>query len=188
MQAMDALATPTDLKADEVQQVAESLNHLVADAFALYIKTKNFHWHVSGEHFRDYHLLFDEQAASILDSIDVIAERVRKIGGKTLHSVGEVSELQTIQDDDEEFVSAEQMLERLLNDNRQVSSNIRQAAEVAEQNRDLPTANILEEILDETERRIWFLFETMQGENTHSPSSNDAQSSAKRPSARSRKS
>lgn len=157
-------ATPTDLKKNEAQKVVEAVNPLVADAFALYVKTKNFHWHVYGPHFRDYHLMFDEQAETILESIDVLAERVRKIGGTTLRSIGHISQLQTISDDNETRVEPTEMLARLLADNRAVAENIRKAIDVCDDNRDTPTGNILQEILDQTERRIWFLFETLGGQ------------------------
>jgi starvation-inducible DNA-binding protein len=154
-----ALATPTDLEPEAVQAVAEAVNPLIADAFALYLKCKNFHWHVTGPHFRDYHLLLDEQAASALASIDLLAERVRRIGGTTIRSIGHVSRLQTIEDDDNELVPASQMLQRLLDDNRQIAEKQRAAIEVCDEHRDTPTGNVLQEILDETEKRIWFLFE-----------------------------
>ncbi len=154
-----ALATPTDLEADAVQAVAEALNPLIADAFALYLKCKNFHWHVTGPHFRDYHLLLDEQAASALASIDLLAERVRRIGGTTIRSIGHVSRLQTIEDDNDELVPANQMLQRLMDDNRQMAEKQRAAIEVCDGHGDTPTGNVLQEVLDETEKRIWFLFE-----------------------------
>src|SRR5688572_19792586 len=126
------------------------------------MKTKNFHWHVSGPHFRDYHLLFDEQAEQILASVDVLAERVRKLGGTTIRSVGHVSGLQAISDDDQEFVPADEMLARLLDDNRLIAARQRAAIAVCEADRDSVTANVLQEVLDGTERRIWFLFEAGQ--------------------------
>src|SRR5215510_7125912 len=153
------LATPTDLKPDEAQSVVEALNPLIADAFALYTKTKNFHWHIASSHFRDYHLLLDEQADSIFESIDPLAERVRRIGGTTIRSVAHIAQLQTIADDNNDFVPAERMIEELINDNRQVAERQREAIEVAEKNRDTPTSNILQDILDKTEKRIWFLYE-----------------------------
>lgn len=158
------LATSTDLKPDDVRQIAQTVNPLVADAIALYVKTKNFHWHLTGPYFRDYHLLFDEQAAAILESVDVLAERVRKIGGTTIHSIGEIARLQTIPDDDEELVASSEMIRRLLADNRQMAEQQRKAIEVCDSRGDTPTGNILQEILDETERRIWFLFELTQSE------------------------
>ena len=157
------LVTPTDLKGEEVQAVCDAVNPLIADALALYVKTKNFHWHVSGSHFRDFHLLFDEQAESILESVDTLAERVRRIGGTTIRSISHVGRLQTIGDDNDEFVPPEQMLQRLLLDNRHMAEMQRNAIEVCDNNRDTPTGNLLQEILDQTEKRIWFLFEVTQG-------------------------
>lgn len=156
------LATSTDLKPEDVRAVAEAVNPLIADAFALYVKTKNFHWHLAGPRFRDYHLLFDEQAAAILESIDVLAERVRKLGGETIRSIGHIGRLQTIKDDDDEFVPTSEMIRRLLADNRQMAEAQRAAIEVCDEHDDTPTGNILQEILDQTERRIWFLFELNQ--------------------------
>ncbi|HTK10573.1 MAG TPA: DNA starvation/stationary phase protection protein [Ktedonobacteraceae bacterium] len=157
------LATPMDLSLQEVQAITEVINPLVADAFALYVKTKNFHWHLSGSHFRDYHLLFDEQAEQIFGSIDLLAERVRRIGGLTIHSIGQISQLQTIKDDDEAFVPAGEMVRRLMEDNAHIAHLQREAHEVCDKNRDVATASILENIIDETERRKWFLFEVYQG-------------------------
>ncbi|HEU5088275.1 MAG TPA: DNA starvation/stationary phase protection protein [Roseiflexaceae bacterium] len=157
------IATPTDLKPEEVQAVTEAVNPLIADSFALYVKTKNFHWHLAGIHFRDLHLLFDEQAESILNSIDPLAERIRKIGGTTIRSISHIGDLQTIDDNNEEFCSAIDMVQELLNDNRRMAEAQRAAIEVCDENRDTPTGNLLQEVLDETERRIWFLFELTQG-------------------------
>lgn len=158
-----SLATPTDLKSDEVTAIAEAVNPLIADAFALYVKTKNFHWHVSGSHFREYHLLFDEQAESLLGSIDKLAERMRRIGATTVRSITQISKLQTIRDDNAEFVAPEQMIQTLIDDNRHVAENHRAAIKICEENRDTPTSNILQDLLDETEKRIWFLYEVGQG-------------------------
>ena len=158
-----ALATVTDLKPEEARAITEAVNPLIADAFALYVKTKNFHWHLSGSHFRDYHLLFDEHAESIFDSIDIMAERVRKVGGTTIRSISHISELQTIPDDDSDFVSPGDMVRRLMDDNSQIARNIRAAISVCDRNRDSATSNQLQDILDKTERRIWFLFEVLQG-------------------------
>jgi len=158
------LATSTDLKPDDVRTIAQTVNPLVADAIALYVKTKNFHWHLTGPYFRDYHLLFDEQAAAILESVDALAERVRKIGGTTIHSIGEVGRLQTISDDDDELVPSPEMIRRLLADNRHMAEQQRKAIEVSDSRGDTTTGNLLQEILDETERRIWFLFELSQSE------------------------
>lgn len=157
------LAVPTDLKPDEVRAVVEAVNPLIADAFALYTKTKNFHWHVASSHFRDYHLLFDDHAEEIFASIDVMAERVRRIGGTTIRSISHIAELQTIQDDDDEYVSPEEMVVRLLADNRHMAEAQRKAIEICDKNRDSVTANALQEILDLTEKRIWFLFEMSTG-------------------------
>lgn len=156
------LATPTDLGPDEVRAVVEAVNPLIADSIALYVKTKSFHWHVSGPHFRDYHLLFDEQAEAILESVDILAERLRKIGGGTIRSIGHIATLQTIGDDDDEFVPPLEMVRRLLEDNRSMAEHQRAAIEVCDDKRDTPTGNVLQEILDQTERRIWFLFEVSQ--------------------------
>ncbi|MEP6712268.1 MAG: DNA starvation/stationary phase protection protein [Ferruginibacter sp.] len=161
--APSRLAVPTDLKPDEVKAVAECVNPLVADAFALYTKTKNFHWHLSGSHFRDYHLLFDEQADAIFESIDILAERVRRIGGTTVKSISHISQLQTISDNNEDFVNPEDMIAELLGDNQHIARQIRKAIKTTEDNRDSPTSNLLQEQLDATERRIWFLFEVSQG-------------------------
>jgi starvation-inducible DNA-binding protein len=157
------LAVPTDLKPEEVEKVVNAVNPLVADAFALYTKTKNFHWHLSGSHFRDYHLLFDEQADAIFESIDILAERVRRIGGTTIRSITHISELQTISDNNNDFVSPDAMILELLKDNQQIAHNQRQAIKITDDNRDTPTSNLLQDQLDATERRIWFLFEVSQG-------------------------
>jgi starvation-inducible DNA-binding protein len=159
-----ALRTPTDLAPDETHAVVEALNSLIADAFALYVKAKNFHWHLTGPHFRDYHLLFDEQAEQILSSIDPLAERVRKLGGTTIRGITHIAALQTIPDDNEATVSASEMLRRLLTDNRHIAVRQRAAIDVCDANRDVATSNFLQELLDETERRIWFLFETSREE------------------------
>ncbi len=157
------LATPTFLKPEQVQAVTEAINPLIADAFALYVKTKNYHWHVASSHFRDYHLLLDEQADAIFESIDRLAERVRRIGGTTIRSISHIGQLQTISDDNDEFVLPEQMIQRLIDDNLHIAEMQRNAIDVCEENRDAPTGNILEEILDDTEKRIWFLYEISQG-------------------------
>ena len=157
------LATPTDLKPDEVEKVVLAVNPLIADAFALYIKTKNFHWHLSSSHFREYHKMFDQQAKDIFESIDPMAERLRKIGGTTIRSISHVTALQTITDENSDFVAADDMISELLNDNKHIAKSIRDAIEACDDNRDSVTSNLLQEILDLTERRIWFLFETSQG-------------------------
>jgi len=160
--APQPLATPTDLGPDEVRAVVEAVNPLIADSFALYVKTKNFHWHASGPHFRDYHLLFDEQAEAIFESVDILAERLRKIGGGTIRSIGHIASLQTIGDDEEEFVPPLEMVRRLLEDNRSMAEHQRAAIETCDKNRDSPTGNLLQDMLDQTERRVWFLFEVSQ--------------------------
>lgn len=159
----EALATPSDIQREQVQAIAQAVNGLVADAFALYIKTKNFHWHLAGVHFRDLHLLFDEQAEAIFASIDLLAERVRRIGGTTIRSVGQIAELTSIADDNEAYVSAPDMVARLMDDNRKMVAAMRAAHDVCDQGRDMGTASILETLIDETERRVWFLFEVHQG-------------------------
>lgn len=159
-----ALDTPTDLSSAAVKDISAALNPLVADAFALYLKTKNFHWHVSGRHFRDYHLLLDEQADAIFGSIDEIAERVRKIGGTTLRSIGHVAKLQTLEDNDEAYVPPREMLRELMEDNKKMAAAMRKAREVADKHEDVATTSILENFIDATERRTWFLFEACREE------------------------
>ncbi len=157
------LATPTDLKPEEARNVVEALNPLIADAFALFAKTKNYHWHIASSHFRDYHLLLDEQADSIMDSIDPLAERVRRIGGTTIRSIGHISQLQTIADDNHDYVPPDKMIQELIKDNRHLAERQRAAVEICEQNRDTATSNVLQEVLNETEKRIWFLYEVSTG-------------------------
>ncbi|GCE30672.1 hypothetical protein KDA_61560 [Dictyobacter alpinus] len=159
------LATVTDLTHEEVQAVTNALNPLIADAFALYVKTKNFHWHLSGSHFRDYHLLFDKQAEDIFKSIDMMAERVRRIGGTTIRSIGQIGQMQTIRDDNDDFVPAGTMVKRLMEDNTHMAQMLRAVTEIADKNHDRATASILEDLLDQAERRKWFLFEIMQGKD-----------------------
>jgi starvation-inducible DNA-binding protein len=154
-----ALDTPTDLDSNAIKAVSESLNTILADSYALYLKTKNFHWHVSGPHFRDYHLLFDEQAAAILATTDEIAERVRKIGGLTLRSIGQISRLQTIEDNDDDFVPPAEMLRELIEDNKKSVESMREAHKLADEHDDVATASLLEVWIDQAEKRIWFLFE-----------------------------
>jgi starvation-inducible DNA-binding protein len=154
-----ALDTPTDLTIEAVGEISEQLNAILATTFALYLKTKNFHWHVSGPHFRDYHLLLDEQGEQIFDSTDDIAERVRKIGGTTLRSIGQISKLQGIEDNDESFVSPADMLRELMSDNKKLIEAMRGCHEVCDKYGDVATASILENFIDQAERRVWFLFE-----------------------------
>jgi starvation-inducible DNA-binding protein len=158
-----ALDTPTDLDNAAVKAVSEALNGLLATSYALYLKTKNFHWHVSGPHFRDYHLMLDEQAADILGATDDMAERVRKIGGTTLRSIGHIAKLQTIEDNNDDFVPPGMMLRELMNDNKQVAEDMRKAHEICEDHDDPATASMIEIWLDQTEKRTWFLFEAARG-------------------------
>ena len=153
------LATPTELTPNAVRDLAGALNVLLADMFGLYLKTKNFHWHVSGPHFRDYHLLLDEQGDQTLATTDAIAERVRKIGGTTLHSIGHIGRLQRIQDNDADFVTPTDMLAELRDDNRQLLAHMRETHELCDKHNDVATASLIEVWIDEAERRIWFLFE-----------------------------
>ena len=155
-----ALKTPTDLESNAVHAIAASLNAILADSFALYLKTKNFHWHVSGPHFRDYHLLLDEQAAQVLATTDAVAERVRKIGGTTLRSIGDIARRQRIKDNDDRFVSASDMLAELRRDNLALVEALREAKTLVDEAGDNGTSGILDDWTDEAERRAWFLFET----------------------------
>jgi starvation-inducible DNA-binding protein len=160
--APEQLATPTDLSSEDVQRITEAINPLVADAFALYLKTKNFHWHLSGARFRDLHLLFDEHADAIFESIDLLAERVRRVGGTTIRSISHISQLQTISDDNDEFVAPDAMVLRLMEDNRHYIELQRQAHAVCDVAGDVATTSILDDIIDQTERRVWFLYEILQ--------------------------
>src|SRR2546429_5870190 len=153
------LATPTDLKPAATRDIAAAMNAILADVFALYLKTKNFHWHLSGPHFRDYHLMLDEQAEQIFAMTDPVAERVRKLGARTLTSIGHIARLQRIADDDADYVEPEAMLTELCQDNKTLAARLREAHNVCEEHRDIATASLIEVWLDETERRIWFLFE-----------------------------
>jgi starvation-inducible DNA-binding protein len=153
------LATPTDLKPNAVRDLAGELNILLADMFGLYLKTKNFHWHISGPHFRDYHLLLDEQGEQIFATTDTIAERVRKIGATTLRSIGHVSRLQRILDNDADFVTPMDMLAELRDDNKQLTTRMREIHDLCDESGDVATASLLEVWIDEAERRTWFLFE-----------------------------
>ncbi|WP_116090623.1 Dps family protein [Sphingomonas crusticola] len=153
------LATPTDLKSNELSSVADALNASLADCFALYLKTKNFHWHVSGPHFRDYHLLMDDQATQIYEITDAIAERVRKTGNTTLRSIGDVARHQTIKDNDAQFVDAASMLNELRDDNLKLVEGFRKVKELAEEAKDNATSGIVDEWTDQAEERAWFLFE-----------------------------
>ncbi len=158
-----ALNTPTDLKSNAVNAVADALNGLLADSYALYLKTKNFHWHVSGPHFRDYHLMFDEQAAEVLATTDLIAERVRKTGGTTLRSIGDISRRQKVKDNDADFVTPADMLTELRNDNLALVESLRAAKELANAAGDNATDGIIDDWTDQAEQRAWFLFEAGRG-------------------------
>lgn len=159
------LQTPTDLSGAAVQEISQVLNGLLADTIAVYLKTKNFHWHVSGPHFRSYHLLLDEQAESIEKSIDVLAERVRKIGGTTIRSIGHVARLQRIEDNDDEFVTPTDMLCELMADNKAMIKGMREAHATADKHEDVATASLLETFIDEAEKRCWFLFEASRSQD-----------------------
>jgi len=155
-----SLRTPTDLSADATRDISGALNALLADMFALYLKTKNFHWHMSGPHFRDYHLLMDEQAEQIFATTDSIAERVRKIGGSTLRSIGHIARLQRVLDNDAEYVTPLDMLAELRDDNKQLAARLREAHGLCGEHGDVASASLIETWIDEVERRVWFLFET----------------------------
>ena len=153
------LKTPTDLASNATKSVKDALNAILADSFALYLKTKNFHWHVSGPHFRDYHLLLDEQAAQIFASTDDIAERVRKTGNTTLRSIGDIARHQTINDNDQDFVAPDDMLKELRDDNLKLVESLREAKDLADQAKDNATSAMIDDWTDQAERRAWFLFE-----------------------------
>jgi len=155
-----SLHTPTDLDRQATKNIAGAMNAILADVFALYIKTKNFHWHLSGPHFRDYHLLFDEQADQIFAMTDPIAERIRKLGEGTVRSIGQIAREKRVLDNDAEFVEPEDMLEELMEENKALADRLREAHNVCEDARDVATASLIEVWIDETERRTWFLFET----------------------------
>jgi starvation-inducible DNA-binding protein len=158
VQVIDA---PTDLSSEAVVEIAGALRQLLADVFALYLKTKNFHWHIRGSHFRDYHLLLDEQAGQIFAMTDDIAERARKIGGSTLHSIGDISRHQRLKDNDAEAVAPSQMLTELRADNLELTRYLRATHEVCDRHNDVASASLIETWIDQTERRTWFLSETL---------------------------
>src|SRR6266480_2970071 len=153
------LATPTDLKPNAVRDLAGALNILLADMFGLYVKTKNFHWHISGPHFRDYHLMLDEQGEQIFATTDAIAERVRKIGGTTLRSIGHITRLQRVLDNDADFVTPLDMLAELRDDSKRLVASLRETHAICDEHEDVATASLIENWIDEAERRLWFLFE-----------------------------
>jgi len=154
------LATPTDLGANATKELAGGLNILLADVYALYLKTKNFHWHVSGPHFRDYHLLLDDQATQIDAMTDAIAERVRKLGGTTIRSIGHIQRLQRVLDNDADYVTPHDMLAELRGDNVELNKHMRTLHDLCDEHGDVATASLIENWIDETEQRVWFLFET----------------------------
>jgi starvation-inducible DNA-binding protein len=156
---MAPLVTPTDLYAEATKDIAGGMNAMLADVFALYLKTKNFHWHMSGGHFRDYHLLLDEQAGQLYEMTDPIAERIRKVGGTTLRSIGHIARLQRLSDNDAQYVDPQDMLAELREDNKTLAARLRELHGVCDEHRDIASASLLENWIDETERRTWFLFE-----------------------------
>ena len=158
------LTTPTDLEPDAVRDLTGALNALLADMFGLYLKTKNFHWHMSGPHFRDYHLLLDEHGDQIFATTDAIAERVRKIGGTTLRSIGHIGRLQRVQDNDADYVTAMDMLAELRDDNHELTTRMRETHDLCDEHGDVATASLLEVWIDEAERRTWFLYEATRAE------------------------
>jgi len=158
------LAVPSDLPAEAVREIADVINPALADVFALYLKTKNFHWHMTGPHFREYHKLLDRQASELLAMTDPMAERVRKIGGPTIKSIGQVSRLQRIEDNDADFVDPYDMLTELCEDNRRLAASLREAHRICEERGDVATTSLIEQWIDETEERTWFLYETCQRE------------------------
>jgi starvation-inducible DNA-binding protein len=162
MATNDSAATRTDLSGNAVEEISSNLRRLLADVFALYIKTKNFHWHISGRHFRDYHLLLDEQATQIFAITDTIAERARKIGGTTIRSIGDIAKNQRLKDNNQEAVSPRDMLAELCNDNQQLTRSLRAAHEVCDRHNDVATASLIEVWIDESEKRTWFLAEVNQ--------------------------
>ena len=157
-----SLRTPRDLSADAIRDISGALNLLLADMFALYLKTKNFHWHMSGPHFRDYHLLLDEQADQIFATTDTMAERVRKIGGTTLRSIGHIARLQRVLDNDAQYVTPLDMLAELRDDNEQLVARLREAHGLCDEGGDVASASLIEIWIDEAERRVWFLFEAIR--------------------------
>jgi len=157
-----ASTTPTDLSPDAVAEISNALRELLADVFALYLKTKNFHWHIRGQHFRDYHLLLDEHAEQVFGMTDDIAERARKIGGTTLRSISDISRHQRLKDNNEEFVAAEDMLAELLADNQQLTRSLRATHELCAEHGDAATTSLIEVWIDQTERRTWFLSQIVQ--------------------------
>src|SRR3989475_5922500 len=162
MTQKDTKGTPTDLSGDAVEEISSNLRRLLADVFALYVKTKNFHWHISGRHFRDYHLLLDEQATQIFAITDTIAERARKIGGTTIRSISDIARNQRLKDNNKEGVSPQEMIGELRADNLELTRSLRATHEICDRHNDVATASLIEVWIDESERRTWFLAEIMQ--------------------------
>ena len=162
MTQKDTKGTPTDLSGDAVEEISSNLRRLLADVFALYLKTKNFHWHISGRHFRDYHLLLDEQATQIFAITDTIAERARKIGGTTIRSISDIARNQRLKDNNKEGVSPQEMIGELCEDNQQLTRSLRATHEICDRHNDVATASLIEVWIDESERRTWFLAEILQ--------------------------
>ena len=160
------LATPSDLKAASTKDIAGALNGILADVFALYLKTKNFHWHMSGPHFNDYHVMLDLQSEQIYAMTDPLAERIRKVGGTTLRSIGHIARLQRIKDNDAEYVEPSDMLAELREDNKTLAASLREAHDVCDEHRDIASASLIENWIDETERRTWFLFEASRPQDS----------------------
>jgi starvation-inducible DNA-binding protein len=160
---MASIVTPTDLGTNATRDIAAALNALLADTFALYLKTKNFHWHVSGPHFREYHLMLDEQGDQLFGMTDSIAERVRKLGGATIRSIGEIGRLQRIMDNEADYVTPDDMLAELRDDNRQLAASMRELHRLCDEHGDVATASLIENWIDDAERRVWFLFESGRG-------------------------
>jgi len=162
MTQKDTKGTPTDLSGDAVEEISSNLRRLLADVFALYVKTKNFHWHISGRHFRDYHLLLDEQATQIFAITDTIAQRARKIGGTTIRSISDIARNQRLKDNNKEGVSPQEMIGELCEDNQQLTRSLRATHEICDRHNDVATASLIEVWIDESERRTWFLAEITQ--------------------------
>jgi starvation-inducible DNA-binding protein len=160
------LQTPSIYDTNAIRDLSGALNALLADTFAIYLKTKNFHWHMSGPHFRDYHLLLDEQADQLFAMTDDIAERVRKIGGITIHSIGEISRLQRVQDNDAPYVTPQDMLAELRDDNKDFVGRLKETHDLCDEKGDVATASLIENWMDETERRVWFLYESTRDKHT----------------------
>jgi starvation-inducible DNA-binding protein len=158
------LTVPTDLTRSAVKDIAGAMNAILADVFALYLKTKNFHWHMSGPHFRDYHLLLDEHSDQLYAMTDPIAERIRKLGGLTIKSIGQISRIQRVLDNDADYVDPADMIAELAEDNQTLAARLREAHNVCDEDRDVATASLIEVWIDETERRTWFLTEIKRGQ------------------------